>query len=83
MLQTKIDSMLPEANIAEREKFEDTFFAVQATARSKLARSRFAPASHSNLQTVNAIPGTLSAGANQTPVRLPVITLPTFNGSYE
>jgi len=38
VIQTKIDSTFPEANIVERERFEETFFAVQTVARSKLTR---------------------------------------------
>jgi len=84
VLQTKIDSLLTEPDIAEREQFEDAFFQVQATARSKLARFRIDRVNvRSNVPINNANQSIPSTIANQTPVRLPVISLPTFSGGYE
>lgn len=81
-LQTKIDMNLPEADIAERERFEDAFFSVQAIARSRLAQSSVnGSGARSNLQTDNVRQS--DPNTNQIPVRLPVISLPTFSGSYE
>ncbi|XP_018369742.1 PREDICTED: uncharacterized protein LOC108765485 [Trachymyrmex cornetzi] len=83
-LQTKIDAILPKPDIAERERFEEVFFAVQAAARSKLGQygiNRIE--SHVNRQAENAIQNAPNAINHQTLIRLPVITLPNFNGSYE
>jgi len=78
VIQTKIDELLPEAEVAEREKFEDAFFMVQAAARSKLTRTTDGTMSAQvNLQAANTNQSIVSA--NQTPVRLPVISLPTFD----
>jgi len=33
VIQTKIDELLPEVEVAERERFEEAFFTVQAAAR--------------------------------------------------
>ncbi|KYN18872.1 hypothetical protein ALC57_08802 [Trachymyrmex cornetzi] len=81
VIQSKIDELLPEADVTERKKFEESFFIVQAAARSKLARSANNSINVNN--STNAQVDTLFANANQTPVRLPVISLPTFSGNYE
>ncbi|XP_012234575.1 uncharacterized protein [Linepithema humile] len=83
-VQTKIDALLPEPDIPQREGFEEAFFIVQAKARSILARSRTNETNvQGNLQNQNTGQNVLNLNANQTLVRLPVISLPTFNGSYE
>lgn len=82
-LQTKIDATLPEPDVADRERFE-VFFAVQAAARSKLAQHRInkiEPCSVS--QAENVIQNASNMIDNKLPVRLPVIALSNFSGSYE
>ncbi|XP_011165898.1 uncharacterized protein LOC105200169 [Solenopsis invicta] len=76
VLQNKIDAKFPEADIAERERFEDAFFIIQATAQSKLGHTTITNA-QTNIQVENITAPT------QMPVRLPVISLPTFSGNYE
>lgn len=80
-VQTKIDMILPEVDITEREGFEDAFFIVQAAARSKVAQFRIEGMNAStSIQTSNSRQG---PSVSQTPVRLPVISLPIFSGNYE
>jgi len=74
MIQTKIDELLSESEIAEQERFENVFF--QAAIRSKLVKQNIKLGKRSGkLISHNAI-------ANQTSIRLLVISL-TFSGNYE
>ena len=73
MIQTKIDELLSESEIAEQERFEDVFF--QAAIRSKLAQNTKLGKRSGKLISHNAI-------ANQTSIRLLIISL-TFSGNYE
>lgn len=79
-VQTKIDAFLPEADVAEREKFEEAFFIIQATARSKIDLVTHAQAENRPNQQVGHRVENQNQNAN---ARLPVITLPTFSGNYE
>jgi len=84
VIQTQIDALLPQMDIEEREGFENVFFNVQAKARSKLVQSQVDRLEiQPNLQASNSGQNILNVHANQTSIRLPVISLPNFNGSYE
>ncbi|XP_018396623.1 PREDICTED: uncharacterized protein LOC108774892 [Cyphomyrmex costatus] len=83
VLQTKIDAILSDSDVTDRERFEEAFFTVQAAARSKLVQhsvNRVESRSvHQAEQHVQDAPNAI----NNKTVRLPVITLPNFSGSYE
>ena len=75
----KIDELLLESEVAERERGVRRcfFFQLQAAARSKLAQNTNSSANAQvNSQAINTI-------ANRTPVRLLVMSLLTFSGNYK
>ncbi|XP_051166519.1 uncharacterized protein LOC127284864 [Leptopilina boulardi] len=80
-IQDDIDAYLPLPENTEREQFENAFFQTQSIAKRKRAQfyeSRRSVVSRpESAMTVNTVGGGISQA------RLPIITLPTFDGSYE
>lgn len=80
-VQNDIDALLPAPEAGEREQFENAFFQIQSVAKRK--RARYYEEKRSNAANSDSAMTVSNNSGGFSHARLPIITLPNFDGSYE